>query len=1329
MFIVGKDEYVEFNESMGSKAFLEHIWDQSQTPLESRDVSAGHLHSTGARISPTPPPRIEFPTVYRVKGKGNTYRSSGKYISWDELARLNPLAVKAPPSLEEFQARGGQVGSGPRLKPGELLRRDEPMARIRKQASLVASKEFSEEDGWIGGSSASIYATAKPATPSPSNSSSDRKKQSTSTTPLQQPETPERRVQPPSPSSKPKSLFERLGIDEMTTPPPKATEPRQLRTTPSPGIRRPGAKIPSPLPLTSPARNNGPLSPGGAQTPLSASHPPPETPLKMSHRGGPQTPATPHHPLYAYSHRNDEDAARASGLGLGLTPHKPTIPLAHLGSPETRAGLVHDPAAPYTQSSDGSPSNAMKPEGAAPASAAGSTTSSTAGSQIEAMLERLRKARTGLGTEASMWAPKIASGTAPEPSSQPSSASKKSRSGTSGVAAAADKLSSAMGSGRNGESPAASGRRKPGHRHNGLQLSLGQGIEVMQNLDEKAEDELLGGKEERNDADVDGWLGNIVPPTPALGADSPQFDGGADGNERGSGSFWGTVASSPEAPRASLLSSRPSSRGKPNGTGHFGLQEVWSGDDDDEEDAFGRAANGQLRSNRNDATVAPSASQSQRAPPPSLSFKSKTPSPSRSQLDTSGAQDTTRLSPSPSALGAPRSRDGARSPSSRLSPSSLPSPLDDSDGDADVEDDADRASHNSRRSKPRSSPSNRNGRYDDGSSKGASSDAGRSQKGKRDASERKRGRRSSQSQETKGRDAADATSSDQKHSEVSPAKTPVLAAEESTGKAQEASPTLRGDSTEAALATGPKDAEPDAPTDSGTPGDAVPDVAAPSDGRAITPSAEGDAIHDPAKAEANELTPASAEEQRGSTPPAPSTDLPSSKTAEVEPAGTATEVTTSSDLAESSAVKEVSESESTSSKTVPRSESGIDWAADDDDIDDTLPDLDDWGITIPPTPSSKSTAQFASPSTSKPASEASTASVVAKGVERPHPQPPPQKPRAADRSGAGEARGPAWKRAERPPAPSALDSRKAQEPPKGPLGIRIAGRAAAAAAGDRTETAKPAARKELLDGARHSMHAQNGRPAEAAGAPAKSQPPPAATPYGRWKSGSGAAANPARGDAAAPATMPNPAEDAGITIKGNNGKHPTASSKGTLEAAGAFRRDRAAVRPRVAADSGAFARLVGGSVGSSASAGAAAAANGKHAPSVAAAAAKATARTPSPPPVAAAAATPKKEMGAAASMHAPRPASATSTSALDSAIVSAAAPAPSPAAKIAVRLPGSQAPKVNETSATAAVVGDAKSPRMPHGFEHVNGRRKSSGGRSGGGRSGGGRGGGGKKKR
>lgn len=39
LFAVGPEEYVEFHESLGSKAFLEHVWDQSTTPLSQQGES------------------------------------------------------------------------------------------------------------------------------------------------------------------------------------------------------------------------------------------------------------------------------------------------------------------------------------------------------------------------------------------------------------------------------------------------------------------------------------------------------------------------------------------------------------------------------------------------------------------------------------------------------------------------------------------------------------------------------------------------------------------------------------------------------------------------------------------------------------------------------------------------------------------------------------------------------------------------------------------------------------------------------------------------------------------------------------------------------------------------------------------------------------------------------------------------------------------------------------------------------------------------------------------------------------------------------------------
>ncbi|KAL9938930.1 hypothetical protein V8E36_001743 [Tilletia maclaganii] len=121
-FVVGPEEYVEFAESMGSKAFLQHIWDNAVTPLSQREIhSTPRLHNSGARVvrPADGPPRIEFPTVKRIRG--NRYKPTGKWISWQALKRLNPIAVNDPPDLDVFLARGGQVGSGERRAPGAYL--------------------------------------------------------------------------------------------------------------------------------------------------------------------------------------------------------------------------------------------------------------------------------------------------------------------------------------------------------------------------------------------------------------------------------------------------------------------------------------------------------------------------------------------------------------------------------------------------------------------------------------------------------------------------------------------------------------------------------------------------------------------------------------------------------------------------------------------------------------------------------------------------------------------------------------------------------------------------------------------------------------------------------------------------------------------------------------------------------------------------------------------------------------------------------------------------------------------------------------------------------
>ncbi|PWN53539.1 hypothetical protein IE53DRAFT_154128 [Violaceomyces palustris] len=568
LFIVGKDEYVEFNETMGSKAFLQHIWDESQTPLQANDLAGSKLHNAGARISKTDPPRIEFPTVLRVKGKGNTYKSSGRYISWDELHRLNPLAVKAPPSLEEFRNRGAEVGSGRRLKPGELLSKDDPTAKLKKKMANGKKETYREEDGWIGGSKESIYASTssppkglskegtitigedeQPGKPGDRKDSDplESPERVRSGTSLAAPTSSNDKKPPPqtpgkkrggagSHSGSGKSLFERLGMNDVSPPvlSPRSVLPGLSDMTPPRSLRRPGARIPPPLPLTSPSTSNkGPLSPGVTRTPLSASHPPPETPLKLNQRGGPETPATPATGPFFGGPPPDNDAL-TRGLGLGLTPHRPTIPLGPLGSPE----VTRSPLPPHPETGPSSRGNAT------------SSGNGAGGNQIEAMLERLRKARTGLGSEASVWAPKHAE--------HPGSFTKAEQ------AKVDPKLASALGVGIEQSDGGAAGGAATASPI-GLQLSLGGSDHQQQSQDiqarqdaktrkdlgrDKKEAEAARLKEEK-DAANRAWIKGVIPPTPVLGHPaSPRTED--DGEQPIAHRLWGDNLP-PPPPRSSTV--------------------------------------------------------------------------------------------------------------------------------------------------------------------------------------------------------------------------------------------------------------------------------------------------------------------------------------------------------------------------------------------------------------------------------------------------------------------------------------------------------------------------------------------------------------------------------------------------------------------------------------------------------------------------------------------------------------------------------------------------------------------------------------------------------
>lgn len=391
LFVVGPEEYVEFNESMGSKAFLEHIWDQSRSPLKQEDTSASgtQLHSAGARISPAPPPRIEFPTVLRVRGRGNKYQPTGRYISWEELKQRNPMAVKDPPSLDDFIQAGAKVGTAERVEPGAFLKGEKRFRITKRPKGAVDVQE--SEDGWIGGASESVY--AREATPTPSSVKAEQVKSArdaaSQSTFLDRPNALPSRTLRKSRSGL--SLSARLGIDEAddmparTSPDSDSTEGTpDVPSVPQRGSRPPRLTLPdnrsSLLQASSATAAQTPI----AQTPLSASHSPPETPLKHDgNKGRIDIPATP---------RTEELVAQQQVDNMN------------------RTGLMLEPgnraeASPITPTMPGTT--------IAPATASASTTQSiparAARSQIDEMLVKLRQARSGFGAGGSgesMWATK-----------------------------------------------------------------------------------------------------------------------------------------------------------------------------------------------------------------------------------------------------------------------------------------------------------------------------------------------------------------------------------------------------------------------------------------------------------------------------------------------------------------------------------------------------------------------------------------------------------------------------------------------------------------------------------------------------------------------------------------------------------------------------------------------------------------------------------------------------------------------------------------------------------------------------------------------------------
>lgn len=459
LFVVGPEEYVEFNESMGSKAFLEHVWDEQTTPLKPGETSlaGSQLHSAGARISPDPPPRIEFPIVLRVRGRGNKYRPTGRFISWQELKRRNPIALTDPPSLDEFVERGSQVGTAERVEPGAFLK-GETRSKASNKAGNGKVDVQQSSDGWFGGSSESDYAAEPKEAASGSsqsiyapktNNAADQVSEDSSKPkrhPLHREHSDAATVVPdaslpeeegrsgtPTPSSIKSdaptlrksrsglSLSERLGLMDRKEGPRSTSEsnasitPRgspNISTPETPAMPHQRAPRPPRITLPDPAHSMGGsiadrLHPSSAlartpvaQTPLSASHTPPETPLKHDWQQGSSneivsTPRTEEALNLASANKQMRGGLMLSGPGF-LPQGLQTPPVSSVMDSSRGTLLAHAKV--------GS-SSALKDAASQAAATSPPAVRVPARSQIDEMLAKLRLARS-TGSSGSMWAPK-----------------------------------------------------------------------------------------------------------------------------------------------------------------------------------------------------------------------------------------------------------------------------------------------------------------------------------------------------------------------------------------------------------------------------------------------------------------------------------------------------------------------------------------------------------------------------------------------------------------------------------------------------------------------------------------------------------------------------------------------------------------------------------------------------------------------------------------------------------------------------------------------------------------------------------------------------------
>lgn len=335
------------------------------------------------------------------------------------------------------------MGEGERLGAGEWLGEESLSAAARRRGGGMEKKETRENDGWIGrGSSHSRYApkpagaasAAAPPAPLPA------------ATPLLQ---SNGFATSSSASSAPRSTSL---LDRFTSP---GEDEQQRRREPAPAA--PAAPFPN-SPKT-PARNRPPqldlnstpvhmrpfslplVSPSTTRTPLSATAPLPETPLKhgtnLPSTNAPNAAApavassasgsTARQALSERRHRPHvppispaahEEATRGLGLGLGLTPTRPTAfaaggPLSPVNTRRVELPTIPASEAGRDDTDEEGEGEATYKAGEGLGGASHETVGVGAGGrdeavdQIESMLLRLRTAKTGLktaGSSASRWA-------------------------------------------------------------------------------------------------------------------------------------------------------------------------------------------------------------------------------------------------------------------------------------------------------------------------------------------------------------------------------------------------------------------------------------------------------------------------------------------------------------------------------------------------------------------------------------------------------------------------------------------------------------------------------------------------------------------------------------------------------------------------------------------------------------------------------------------------------------------------------------------------------------------------------------------------------------